>query len=174
MSKVFETLDIADPEKVYDWSYTVDGKEVTTVPGEELMPSAPDGDRDGQLVVDDTTEDALITSGHVQTEDIISHTLSIAKHISELARDYEPRSQARMYEVGGQYYKAALDAIKLKQEVAHKTKQHNFDKAKTGAPITANIQNNSFYGSREELLEMLRNRKENPVIDIEAEDENDS
>lgn len=172
---MLDTLGIANPETDDIPGYSVDDKDVTVVPGDELMPMAPEGENlDGQLIVDDTKEDALIDKGHEQTEDIIKSTLSIAKHISEIARDYEPRSQARMFEVGGQYYKAALDAIKLKQDVAHKTKQHNFDKAKTGAPMSvANVQQNNFYGSREEILDMLRKQREQ-TIEAEANNEDDS
>lgn len=173
MSKILETLNIADPEKDDIPGYTMNGNtDVVSVSDDELATV----ETEGSVQVDDSVENELINEGHDDINDIINDTLSNAKHIAELARDYEPRSQARMYEVGGQYYKTALDAIKAKQDMAHKTKQHNLEKAKTGAPLQGgmNLQNNHFYGSREEILEMLRGNKEKTIDHEEITDEDDS
>jgi len=166
MKKIAESLGMAEPNLSVE-EYSIDGQDVVSTTN-DFLPAEQE-----IQPIDDSKEDAIIDDGHEKTDDIIKHTMSNAKHIAELARDYEPRSQARMYEVGGQYYKIALDAIKMKQDAAHKSKQHNLDKVKTGAPNSiVNAQQNNFYGTREEVLKMLE--EQNNIIDAEDNNENDS
>lgn len=155
MKKIAEALGMGEPKIA---EYEIDDQAMSVFDNGDVEEYA----QNGGLEVNDEKEEKLIDTGYAQLEDIIKDTMSNAKHLTEVGRDFEPRSRARIYEVGAQYYKAALDAIKQKQVTAQNSQDYKFKKATTGAPLNGianNTQNNHFYGSREEVLKMLKEGK---------------
>jgi len=160
MKKIAESLGMGEPILNFGDEYSIDDQSVVPVTeNQEIEP------------IDDSKEDASLTIDSKTMDNIIKHTIQNAKYITTMAQDNEPRSQARMYEVGGQYYKIALDALKLKQDAAFKNKHHRLEKAKTGMSNTMiGAQQNNFYGTREEIMKMLKEQKDLSKKTIEPED----
>ena len=160
MKKIAETLGMEEP----DLSASFDIGDNTIVYTEEN-----EDDESKELstvdeipipVIDDKYEDKLIKTGYDQIEQIVTHAMSNGLQIAELARDADPRYKARLLEVSNMFMKTALDSVKQKQDQATRAKEHKFKRATTGMPNqVSNTQVNNYYGTREEIMEQIRNGK---------------
>lgn len=122
--------------------------------------------------------DYSLLEGEKQLEETISMGLTSFKEMERIRPSIEPQYSSRFIEVGNDRLKITIEAIKAKIETQHKKKdtrlkEANFVSNDKHKPET---QNNFFFGSREELMEMIGNYssgnsapEEKPIVDVEEE-----
>ncbi|MAZ56771.1 hypothetical protein CL653_03195 [bacterium] len=169
MKEIAKTLgmDDLDMDSVYDigvneTSVASKTKHDLTVPTDEELPIPS---------INDRLEDSLINEGYDEVQKIIRHALSHGIQIADLAKDVDPQYRARLLEVGADFFKTALAGVKQKQDQAFKAKEHKFKRATTGIPSqVSNTQVNNYYGSRDEIMEMIEN---GTISEVDTEGNND-
>ena len=145
-----DILDMDMPEETDDQPMiTVDAHEIAVVENPDLP--------------DMTDIDSRLLEGEKQLEIVITAGINMTKEMYEELAGIEPKYRNRHMEVTSLVMSNTLDAIKHKTELQMKKKEMRMKEKSYGGKEKAsggggNVTNN-FYGSREELMKIIREAK---------------
>lgn len=157
MSKIAEAVGMARPKS----AYSIGDQEVATQT--EVVPA------ESVPALDTAYEDGRIREGDGEIDSIIRNAKVAYMDMFEKSGDMEPRYQARYMEVAATLMRNAIDAVKQKQDIAHRGKKFKAENQHAMLP-PATVNTTNVFTSRETLLEMMRGKQAGPLNSPTDED----
>ena len=137
---------------------------VTVEPHELVIPENPE-------LPDLTDIEVKTLEGEKQLEQIITRGMGMFTELYDEIAGVDPKYRNRHLEVTALIMGNTLDAVKTKMDYQLKRKKQRLEEASFGKPEgNTKIGTANFYGSREELLDMLENAK---TVEAKPSDESE-